>query len=148
MLKHRNEISIVNDQLGSPTWCRAIASGVGLVLSQKRAYEPELSGYYNMTCEGKSTWYEFAVLISKYYEARTNRRVTIYPVSTGIYPMGAKRPKYSILDNTKLNNTFKMTLPDWQICLKLVMQDMGYTEPANYSIYPRIFRKHSKDETL
>ncbi len=145
MCKERAELHIVNDQLGAPTWARALAEGVGLILSQKQAFDPSYSGLYHMTCAGKVTWYEFAVQISKYYEFKTKRRVAIYPVSTGQYPMKALRPKYSVLDNHKLNAAFGVVMPDWMISFKQVMQDMGYEEPASYSIYPRRFAEKTME---
>jgi dTDP-4-dehydrorhamnose reductase len=129
MCKNASEMSISNDQRGAPTWCRSLAEGVGLVLSQKEAYDPANSGFYNMSCGGSCTWYEFAVSISKYYESKEGKRITIYPVSTGEYPMKAQRPRYSVLDNHKLNSAFGVIMPDWKSSFRLVMQDMGFSEP-------------------
>ena len=137
LCKNREELSVVNDQLGAPTWCRAVAEGVGLVLSRKEAFDPAYSGLYHMTCAGKVTWYEFAVKIAKFYEYKTKNRITVYPVSTGEYPMKAKRPKYSVLDNSKLNSAFGIVMPDWTVCFKQVMQDMGYEEPKSLSVFKR-----------
>ena len=131
------ELRVVNDQLGAPTWCRAVAEGVGLILSQKAAYDAAYSGIYHMTCAGKVTWYEFAVKIAKYYEYKTKKRVSVFPVSTGEYPMKAKRPKYGVLDNRKLNSCFGVILPEWEVCFKQVMEDLGYNEPAGRSVFKK-----------
>jgi dTDP-4-dehydrorhamnose reductase len=144
MCKSTSEMSILNDQIGAPTWCRFLAEGVGLVLSQKEVYDPAFSGYYNMSCGGSCTWYEFAVAIAKYYEANHEKRITIYPVSTGEYPMKALRPKYSVLDNHKLNSTFGVIMPDWNSSFKLLMQDMGFKEPktpGKGSIFSTLFSR-------
>jgi dTDP-4-dehydrorhamnose reductase len=137
MCKERTELSVVNDQFSAPTWSRALASGVGLVLGQKQAYEPSASGIYHITGGGQASWYEFAVQIAKYYEFKTDHRVAIFPVSTGEYPMKATRPKYSVLDNSKLNNTFGVIMPEWKLSFNHVMQDMGYNNPAK-GIFPKL----------
>ena len=132
----QNELTIVNDQIGAPTWTRLLAQAVGLVLSRKEAYDPLLSGLYHISSAGWTTWYEFAVEIAKYYEHKTRRRIAVFPASTGEYPMKAKRPKYSILSNTKLNTTFDVFMPEWQYAFKLVMEDLGYPASCSSRKYP------------
>jgi dTDP-4-dehydrorhamnose reductase len=144
MCKNTSEMRILNDQLGAPTWCRFLAEGVGLILSQKEAYDPSFSGFYNMSCGGSCTWYEFAVAIAKYYESNFGKRITIYPVSTGEYPMKALRPKYSLLDNHKLNSAFGVIMPDWNTSFKLLMQDMGFKEPKGIGVFPNKRKKTIK----
>jgi dTDP-4-dehydrorhamnose reductase len=146
MCKNSSEISILNDQQGAPTWCRFLAEGVGIALSQKTAYDSNSSGFYNMSCGGSCTWYEFAVAIAKYYETKYSKRITIYPVSTGEYPMNAQRPRYSVLDNRKLNRVFGITMPSWEASFKLLMQDMGFEEPRGIGVFPDKRRKTRKVE--
>jgi dTDP-4-dehydrorhamnose reductase len=146
MCKNTSEISILNDQQGAPTWCRFLAEGVGLALSQKKAYDPAFSGFYNMSCGGSCTWYEFALAIAKYYEANYSKRIKIYPVSTGEYPMKALRPKYSVLDNHKLNSVFGVIMPDWNTSFQLLMQDMGFEEPKGIGVFPDKRKKTKKVE--
>lgn len=131
------DLRVVNDQIGAPTWCRALAEGVGLILSQREAFDPAYSGLYHMTCAGQVTWYEFAVQIAKFYEFKTKKRVAVFPVSTGQYPMKAQRPKYVVLDNSKLNNAFGVVMPEWTVSFTQVMQDMGYEKPTGYSVFQK-----------
>lgn len=135
LCKNLVEVQVVNDQLGAPTWARSLAEGVGLILSQSKAFDPAYSGLYHMSCEGKVTWYEFAVHISKFYEKKFGKRVTVFPESTGNNPMKAARPKYSVLDNSKLNSAFGVVMPNWLTCFRQVMEDMDYPEPDSYKIF-------------
>jgi dTDP-4-dehydrorhamnose reductase len=107
----REELKVVNDQTGAPTSAPAIAAGVAGVLRWLRNDADrvaEVSGIYHMTAGGSTTWYEFARRIL------TDTTVRITPITTAEYPTPAKRPAYSVLDNTKLRETFGITLPSWE----------------------------------
>ena len=112
LARERDELRVVNDQIGAPTSAPAIAAGVARVLRVLQR-EPErvmsVSGIYHMTAGGQTTWFEFARTI-----LADEPRVTIRPITTAEYPTPAKRPAYSVLDNSKLERVFGVKLPTWQ----------------------------------
>lgn len=139
----REELRIVNDQIGAPTWSREIASATTRVLDQLFGSNHEgsslqdLRGIYHMTAGGEANWFQFAEAIL--IEARRNprkaskfagaseglpfivRRVT--PISTSEYPTPARRPAYSVLSNSRLMRNFSVQLPEWRAQLISVFAD-------------------------
>ncbi len=123
LAKEREELRIVADQFGAPTWSRTIAEATTHILSQlvSPLYQADLdslSGIYHLTCGGQTTWYDFTKAILKYGEQQPQ----ILPITTAEYPTPAKRPVYSVLANTKLIDTFGITLPAWERALELCME--------------------------
>jgi dTDP-4-dehydrorhamnose reductase len=135
----RNELRVVNDQFGSPTWSREIAAATTSILGCVCARSPELasaaeySGLFHMTAAGETTWYDFASAIFEQMSRQNGRaegwigRATdhrpliasrVVPISTPEYPTPARRPRYSVLSNEKLNKTFGVFLPDWRTQLQ------------------------------
>jgi len=122
LAKEREELRIVADQIGSPTWSRLIADMTAQVLSQ--LYSPrfktdfsEISGIYNLTCGGQTNWCEFAQRISE----RAPKPPRVIPIPTADYPAPAKRPLYSVLSNEKLAQTFGLELPNWDDALNICL---------------------------
>jgi len=131
----REELRIVRDQFGSPTWSREIAKSTARVLAQLskegRQALSEFSGVYNMTAAGKTSWFEFAEAILEaasrtprdipWFAAATGgkplvvRRVT--PITTEQYPTLARRPAYSVLSSHRLKQVFGLEMPDWSLQL-------------------------------
>jgi dTDP-4-dehydrorhamnose reductase len=130
----REELRIVRDQVGAPTWSREIAGATRKALQQicnrtdQTAAWSEQGGTYHMTAAGEATWYEFTQAIlqeaalssnsAAWFQAATNgkdlltRRVV--PITTAEYPAPARRPAYSVLLNSKLDRVFGIQLPDWR----------------------------------
>jgi dTDP-4-dehydrorhamnose reductase len=122
LAKERDELRIVSDQIGAPTWSRMISQATVQVLAQ--LYSPQLSkdkasfsGIYHLTCAGQTSWYEFARAII----AREDKQPNLMPIPTTEYPTPAKRPAYSVLSNQKLQQTFGISLPDWEKTLELCL---------------------------
>lgn len=125
MAQNKKKLTIVNDQLGAPTWSRSIAEATSQVLAiaQNQPHKQEW-GLYHMGCEGYTSWYGFAKMIFQ-YEKLTNPRFhipAIIPLSSDQYPQKAVRPKYSVLSTQKLKQEFGLALPSWEEALKLCMQ--------------------------
>lgn len=129
------ELSIVSDQLGAPTWSKSLAQ---LTLHTIRKFSSEdgaidlhaaweLGGIYHATCGGVTNWFEFASAI--FDEARARpiplavRRVK--PITSDQYPLAAKRPLYSVLSNQKLKQRLGTSLPDWREALVGVMSELS-----------------------
>ncbi len=110
LFKEKEEINVIDDQLGSPTNALDLADAILTVIEK----DIEAYGIYHYSNEGECTWYQFAEEIKKLSESE----IKINPVSTSEYPTSAKRPKYSLLDKTKIKTTFGITIPDWRESLK------------------------------
>jgi dTDP-4-dehydrorhamnose reductase len=137
LASQREELRIVHDQIGAPTWCREIARGTVSILErslQVRGTQLPLlenTGTYHMTAEGATSWYEFACAILEeaakapqdlpWFASATNGRPIlarrIIPITTPEYPTPASRPPYSVLSNSLLTQTFALQLPDWRVQL-------------------------------
>lgn len=135
----REELRIVSDQFGAPTWSREIARATMNILGQllgpgarTQSFE-RVSGTYNMTAAGQTTWHEFAVAIldgalrapqGSWLWAGSRKPLTvqrIVPIKTQDYPTPARRPAYSVLSNRRLTETFAVHLPEWRAQLDSVL---------------------------
>lgn len=118
----RNELKIVNDQVGAPTWSRMIAEATAQMLAQVLPGDfGERAGAYHLTNAGRTSWYGFAQSMKELLEADCR----IQPISTSEYPTLAKRPMFSVLDNEKLSGAFGLRLPDWHHALKLCLEEQA-----------------------
>ncbi|WP_420849414.1 dTDP-4-dehydrorhamnose reductase [Paraburkholderia bryophila] len=123
----REEINVVVDQLGAPTWSNTIATLTGNVLSQAIMHENDAwaewwggnSGVYHLTASGVTSWHGFAEAIFALTEG--GRKPVVHPIPASSYPTQAKRPANSRLSNDKLENTFGVRAPDWRDALRLCM---------------------------
>ena len=113
--KERGAVSVVNDQIGSPTYTPDLSRLLAdMILTDKY-------GRYHATNEGLCSWYDFAVEIFK----QANLDVAVTPVSSDAFPVKAKRPHNSRLDKSKLTeNGFKL-LPTWQDALGRYLLELG-----------------------
>jgi len=129
LAQEREELNIVNDQIGVPTSARLIADITALAIyriTQQLDNTEKLTGIYNLTPMGETSWYGFAQqILEQAGQQGIKLKVThdrIKPITTEQYPQSAKRPKNSMLNTNKLQQTFKLHLPDWKQQLKQVMQ--------------------------
>lgn len=126
----REELSIVSDQIGSPTWARLIAETTAHVLNQsmiERRQGGFNSAIYNLTSVGTTSWYEFATTIVELARLRTKTDIknrVIKPIPTTAYPLPAQRPANSRLSCERLERHFGLQMPSWQSCLKLCLQEL------------------------
>jgi dTDP-4-dehydrorhamnose reductase len=130
----KEELRIVRDQFGAPTWSREIAGATVKILAQLTTQGitastfPHVSGIYHLTAGGETTWYDFACAILEeaahissevpWFAEATNRRPLIakgiIPIITAQYPTPASRPPCSVLSNSRLIQAFDYRLPDWR----------------------------------
>lgn len=106
----RDEIGVVADQWGSPTYAPVLARAILAVIESKR-WHP---GTYHLTGSGRTTWYDFTRAIFR--EAGVTR-CRVRPLTSDEYPSAARRPAYSVLDCSKFQKTFDFEIPDWQTSL-------------------------------
>lgn len=122
LFRERDELKVVDDQLGAPTWSRMIAEVTAQIISQLHTgtQDPvKLKGIYHLSNGGECSWYGFARQILEL----SGESCSLLPITTSEYPTPARRPAYSVLDNHKLNQTFSLVLPDWLYSLKCCMED-------------------------
>ena len=119
LMESKSQLNIVNDQIGSPTYAADLAEAILLIINTK-IWKP---GIYNYTNLGKVSWFDFANDIKSIY----GFDVTIVGVSTSEYFQQAKRPKYSILDNSKIKSTFDINqmnyLDSLNKCIKILQNE-------------------------
>ena len=115
----RDELKVVYDQIGTPTYAEDLALAIIHIL--KRAKEDEakfIPGTYHFSNEGVCSWYDFAKMIFKLSDIN----IYVEPVFSNEFPTVAKRPHYSVLDKSKIKNNFGITIPFWvdslEKCLK------------------------------
>jgi dTDP-4-dehydrorhamnose reductase len=120
LAKERSELRVVDDQVGSPTWCRSIAEATAKVVTQGVEsgtglfeFVEKNRGIYNVVATGSTSWFGFTQAILE--RVRSNAKVT--PISSSEYPTPAKRPKFSILSTDKLQQTFGIVMPNWKAAL-------------------------------
>ncbi len=128
LLAERDEIGIVDDQIGSPTWSRIIAEVTAQVLSRlatEAGFERlgDCSGLYNLTAHGQTSWYGFACEIARLAGERhlLPRMGRIKPIPSSAYPTPAQRPHSGVLDNGLLARTFHLYPPPWETQLELCL---------------------------
>lgn len=133
LASERDELRVVDDQIGAPTWCRTIAEATGLVIAtllkdggRDRDRAGALSGIYHLTAAGHISWCGFARAI---LERTRNRRAKptppVHGITTAEYPLPARRPASSVLSNEKLARTFNLRCPSWDHALDLCLADLA-----------------------
>lgn len=118
LAQQRNKLNVVNDQVGSPTGAELIADVTAYVLLSLR-HESEVCGLYHLAARGYTSWYEFARFIleharNAHFPLKTQSDALL-PIASTDYPSSAKRPLNSCLNTSKLEKTFNLNLPSWQI---------------------------------
>ena len=115
----RDELRVVADQLGAPTPAALIADVTARII----ASSPTVSGLFHLTAKGQASWHGFAVAIFEHAcrSGMLARAPRVLPITTADYPTPARRPAYSRLDSTALQETFGIVLPDWELGLERVL---------------------------
>jgi len=120
LMNERDEVKVVNDQRGSPTWARDLASAVIAIIGAVENGKTVPFGIYHYANEGNITWFDFANEI--YRQGRELGSVTkecgVKPCASAEYPTGAKRPAYSVLDTTKIKRVLGVKIPVWDESLR------------------------------
>lgn len=118
LLQDKPQISVVQDQLGSPTFAADLANAILQIISSNNW----IPGIYNYSNSGIISWYRFAEEIGKLVGSST----PIKGISTAEYPTPAKRPAWSVLDTSKIVSTYGVTIKDWKESLGQCIREIGY----------------------
>lgn len=119
LLQNKDEINVVADQTGSPTYAIDLAAATLKALDQKPAFDGVK--VYHYTNSGHTTWYRLALAIQQ----QINTNCKIHAVDTATYPTKAKRPKYSILSCEKIKKDFNLDPQAWESALKDCLKRIG-----------------------
>ena len=122
LAEERNELRIVSDQVGTPTYAADLAKVILHILEKDVKDNFFKPGIYHFSNEGVASWYDFAVNILEL--AGINKKVT--PIKTKEFPTPAKRPHFSVLDKTKIKKTYNIEIPYWRNSLKRCLKRLGY----------------------
>jgi len=120
LAQEQEEIRVVDDQIGAPTWCRMIAESTALILSQGinrsegfHSYFEKRKGIFHMTAGGQTSWYGFAKHIIDNISPEGKKVKRVIPIKTKDYLYQAERPLYSVLSNHNINGSFRIVQTDW-----------------------------------
>ena len=124
LVREREELKIVDDQTGAPTWSRLVAEATAQILAQGKgslvSYLEQVGGLYHLAASGETSWYGFAGAIVELDPDRTKQICKVLkPVPTSEYFTTARRPAYSVLASDELRATFALDLPNWCTQLEL-----------------------------
>ena len=127
LAREREELGVVNDQFGAPTWSRSIAEATAQILAMwlspgtSEDNRRQLSGTYHLSCAGRTSWHDFAAAILSNMQTVGARTARLNPITTADYPTPAKRPANSVLSNEKLQQAFGIFMPAWDDALRLCL---------------------------
>ncbi len=124
----RNEIGVVCDQIGTPTYARDLARTILTVIESEKVSDSVETYHYSN--EGNCSWYDFAQAIFEI--AQVDCKVT--PINTHEYPTPAKRPPYSVLNKDKIKKEYGLEIPYWRDSLKSCISLMDFKEAKRYKI--------------
>jgi dTDP-4-dehydrorhamnose reductase len=113
LLQERDTLSVVNDQIGSPSYAADLAQAMMDILSTDKW----IPGIYNYSNEGEISWYEFVLAIQEI----GGYSCEVKGIPSSSYPTPAKRPAFSLLDKTKIINTYGVSVPDYKDSLRKCM---------------------------
>ena len=114
LMQEREELTIVNDQHGTPTYTKDLAEAIIIILEKAEQGEWK-KGIYHFSNLGETTWYGFA---KKIKELANIENCRLKPIETKDYPTPAVRPMYTVLDKTKIQNAFHFIIPHWEESLE------------------------------
>lgn len=115
--KERDELGFVFDQIGSPTYAGDLAAAIlAIVVSDER--DAFIPGIYHYSNEGVCSWYDFTVKILEI----AGISIRVRPIETKDYPTRAVRPPYSVLNKSKIKQTYGIAIPHWESSLRVCME--------------------------
>lgn len=119
LASERDKLSVVNDQVGTPTNAVDLAEALVKIIQSPITHHPSPNtfGIYNFSNEGQASWYDFAEKIFEY----NNINIQLEPIPTKSYPTPAKRPAYSVLNKRKLTNKFGFEIRNWESALRSII---------------------------
>lgn len=115
--KERESLGVIFDQVGTPTYARDLARAIYAAINKG-----VVRGIYHFSNEGVCSWYDFTLAIHRLAGIDTCK---VKPLHTADYPTKAARPHFSVLDKTKIKETFGIEIPHWEVSLKECINDIN-----------------------
>ena len=122
LMKERKEVGVVMDQIGAPTYARDLAHAILDIISGSEW----VPGIYHYSNRGKISWYEFAEAI----KIKNGFDCVVKPITTPEFPTPAKRPAFSLLDTSKISETFELRIPGWEESLDVCLGNLNSPSAA------------------
>jgi len=121
LMREKDQISVVSDQIGAPTWAASAAAAIWGLIDVKAA-----PGIYHWTDLGVASWYDFAVAIQDEALARglLSRAIPIMPIHSGEYPTRAQRPSFSVLDSAETRSLIQAPARHWRHNLRMMLDEL------------------------
>ncbi len=121
LMKERDELGVIADQVGTPTWANSLAHAIW------RAIEKDLTGVHHWSDAGVASWYDFAYAIMEegIQLGLLEKAVKINAITTADYPTPASRPCYSVLDKTATWKALDMRSEHWRVALRKMMSELS-----------------------
>lgn len=113
LLQEREQLSVVADQIGAPTWAGSIAAATVQLIERWQSAQTAAWGVYHFTARGETAWFGFAEAIAAQLQAQGKTVAQLTPIATTQYPTPARRPLNSRLDCSRLEHDWGVRLPDW-----------------------------------
>ena len=141
LAREKPVLPVVNDQVGSPNWARALADSTAELL-RRRHLIPGDGGVYHLSASGHTSRYEFAraiIRIMKELSGTADGWAEIQPITSGQYPLPARRPRNPVTDKSKMKRVFGIEMPHWEDQLRAFLagpalapdRDLSGFEPTN-----------------
>lgn len=121
----RESLNVIFDQVGTPTYALDLADAILKAMDQTIDTEHNKGGVYHFSNEGVCSWYDFTI---KIHEIAGINTCKVYPIETKDYPTKAVRPHYSVLNKTKIKQTFNIIIPHWEASLKECIKELSEQE--------------------
>ena len=118
--KEREQLSVVADQTGCPTYAADLAEVLLLLLTEAEL-QNFAPGIYHFSDEGACSWHDLAVAALRLYG---NHETQVLPITSEEYPAKAPRPRYSVFDKDKIKTTFEIAIPRWEESLKECVEEL------------------------
>ncbi len=125
--QERDQLRVVFDQIGTPTYARHLAVATLSVIEQiesGKTQSADVAGVFHYSNEGVCSWYDFARAIFEL----TGISCDVSPIESSEYPTPAKRPSFSVLNKAKFKTATGQTIPHWREALQECLQELGYLE--------------------
>lgn len=121
----RESLNVIFDQVGTPTYALDLADAILNAMDQTIDTDHEKGGVYHFSNEGVCSWYDFTI---KIHEIAGIKTCKVNPIETKDYPTKAARPHYSVLNKSKIKQTFNITIPHWEASLKDCIKELSEQE--------------------
>ncbi|MDM8348277.1 dTDP-4-dehydrorhamnose reductase [Pseudomonas sp. sp1636] len=117
LLQERDELKVVADQIGAPTWAGSIAAATAQVIQHWHAGQAGPWGLYHLSAQGEVSWFGFACAIAERLRMQGKPTAALQPIPASAYPTPTRRPLNSRLDCARLQRDWQIQLTDWHSAL-------------------------------